>query len=155
MKVNIYDLEDQSGNVTLVCEKSTYYSKLSVIKFSEDAVMLLKDIFHADKKVEERAYVLGVKTNGKLAGVFELSHGSMDQTVISPRDLFRRLLMIPASRFILAHNHPSGSTSPSKEDISITKRIDELSKMMDISMLDHIIIGGDNFLSMREQGLIL
>lgn len=102
---------------------------------------------------EEEVYMLACNTRGRLLGIFMVSHGTVDATLISPREIFLRALLIGASRIIVVHNHPSKDTTPSKEDIKVTKRIKEAGEIIGIKVLDHIIIGG-GFTSFKEEGLL-
>ena len=70
---------------------------------------------------------------------------SIDQETLYPREIFLRLCLCNAKHFIAIHNHPSGNASPSKDDISLTKRLEECGKLMGIALIDHIIIGDDHF----------
>ena len=83
-----------------------------------------------------------------------ISIGSLDASVVHPREVFRPAIIKGAASIILVHNHPSGDPTPSKEDLEVTARMVQVGKIMNISVLDHIIIGGDNFVSMKEKGAI-
>jgi len=86
--------------------------------------------------------------------IVEISRGSLDASSIQPRDIFREALRSNGARIILAHNHPSGDPSPSREDISITERIAEAGRLLGIPLLDHIIIGDGRYLSLKERGYL-
>ncbi len=83
-----------------------------------------------------------------------ISEGSLNSSVVHPREVFRIAITESAASIILMHNHPSGNTTPSKEDISITKNLVEAGKIVDIKVLDHIIIAGDSFISLAQEGYI-
>lgn len=83
-----------------------------------------------------------------------LSKGGLSGTTIDPRIILRQALMNNASKIILAHNHPSGSLKPSDSDILITKKIKEAAKIMDITLLDHLIITQDRFYSFAESNAL-
>lgn len=80
--------------------------------------------------------------------------GSLNKSIAEPREVFREALKYPTASLILVHNHPSGDTTPSFEDISITKKFIKGGKLLGIDVLDHIIIGDNSFLSLKQQGLI-
>ena len=80
--------------------------------------------------------------------------GSLNSCINTPRELMRVVLRYPAAKFMIAHNHPSGSTEPSDADISSTYRIEEIGKLMGIPLLDHIIVGDNQTLSMTEENII-
>lgn len=80
--------------------------------------------------------------------------GSLNAVVIHPREVFRLAIAESAAAIILIHNHPSGNTEPSREDIAITKRLAEAGRILDIRVLDHVIIGGDAYSSFSERNLL-
>jgi DNA repair protein RadC len=84
----------------------------------------------------------------------EISKGTLNSSVVHPREVFRLAITESAAALILIHNHPSGNSEPSKEDILITKQITEAGNIIDIKVLDHIIIAGDSFTSFAQRGLI-
>ena len=83
-----------------------------------------------------------------------ISIGSMTASVVHPREVFREILKYPAAAFIMVHNHPSGDPTPSKEDINITRQLESAGRLMDISALDHIIIGRGQYNSLKEMGMM-
>jgi DNA repair protein RadC len=83
-----------------------------------------------------------------------LTQGSDAYTIVDPRHIFHHVLMHRASGFILAHNHPSGDPTPSQQDLCITEKIVEISKILQVPLLDHIIVGGDSFVSLSSLGCI-
>jgi len=80
--------------------------------------------------------------------------GTQSQCPVSPAELFQKAVLLGAGSLIVAHNHPSGNTEPSKEDIAVTKRIWEAGKLLGITLLDHIIVCEDKYLSFREENLL-
>lgn len=78
--------------------------------------------------------------------------GSLNSSIVHPRDIFREAVKRSAASIIAAHNHPSGNPSPSPEDIEVTKRLVEAGSIMGIEVLDHVIIGDHQFLSLKEKG---
>lgn len=83
-----------------------------------------------------------------------VSEGSLNAVIIHPREVFRLAIAESAASIIVAHNHPSGNTEPSPEDIAITKQLVEAGRIVDIRVLDHIIIAGDAFTSLAERRLL-
>lgn len=78
--------------------------------------------------------------------------GSLNSAIVHPREIFREAVKRSAASIICAHNHPSGSPSPSPEDIEVTKRLVEAGTLMGIEVLDHVIIGDHQFISLKEKG---
>jgi DNA repair protein RadC len=80
--------------------------------------------------------------------------GSLNASIVHPREVFREALKRSAASIICLHNHPSGDPSPSREDIEVTKRLVECGKMIGIDVLDHLIIGENKFVSLKEKGYL-
>ena len=97
---------------------------------------------------------LYLNTRNKLIHDEVISLGSLNLSVVHPREVFRPAIEYGAAAIILAHNHPSGEPEPSAEDIKVTKQILEVGKIMEIEVLDHLIIGNDSFVSLKEKGII-
>ncbi|NTZ18847.1 JAB domain-containing protein [Paenibacillus sp. JMULE4] len=83
-----------------------------------------------------------------------ISIGSLTASIVHPREVFKAAIKRSSASIIVAHNHPSGNPTPSPEDIQITKRLVEGGSIIGIDVLDHIIIGGDQFYSLKEHGLM-
>jgi DNA repair protein RadC len=83
-----------------------------------------------------------------------ISEGTLEASLVHPRDVFREAILEPASGIILIHNHPSGNPSPSEEDLRITKQLVEAGRLLGIKVYDHIILAGDSYRSLADDGLI-
>lgn len=103
-------------------------------------------------KAQEHMFVLTLNTKNKLIAKHLISLGTVNSSLVHPREVFRPAIADGASSIILVHNHPSGDPSPSSNDIAITKKIIEGGKLLEINVLDHVIVGKTN-LSLRECGL--
>ena len=156
MKVVTYgvELSDNQHN-KLVKEKEVSYEECDKFNDSREICSLMKDVFKLHKKAEEHVYLLSFNSNMNLLGVFEVSHGGVKESFASNRSIFVRAVLSGAAYIILVHNHPSGNASPSKQDIHITSQIKEAGKLMDIPLLDHIIIAGEEYYSFKESNLII
>lgn len=102
-----------------------------------------------DKK-QEYFYTIYVDTKGKYIGKKCLFIGTINTSIVHPREIFKEAYLLSASGIICIHNHPSGDSTPSKEDVLITKRIREISIIHGINFIDHIIIGNDNYYSFYD-----
>jgi DNA repair protein RadC len=114
------------------------------------------DIFHpvlADLTYEEFWILLLNKAN-KVIGKFSISEGGLSGTVADPVKIFRKAIENNAVGMILCHNHPSGNLKPSDADIKLTQKMKDGGKFLDISVLDHIIIGEEKYLSFADEGLM-
>ncbi len=83
-----------------------------------------------------------------------ISEGTLDASIVHPRDVFREALLEPAAGIILIHNHPSGNPSPSEEDLRITKQLVDAGRLLGIKIYDHIILAGEDYRSLADEGLI-
>lgn len=106
-------------------------------------------------KHETKEYFLTIHLDGKnrICCIDEVSVGSLNQSIVHPREVFKSTLLSSAAAIILLHNHPTGDPTPSSEDIEITRRLREAGEIIGVKVLDHIIIG-DGFLSFVTQGLM-
>ena len=110
------------------------------------------DLFHErlkDKK-QERFYVLMLNSKNMITGEELITKGILDASIIHPREVFMCAIKNSAARIILVHNHPSGDPSPSVEDLEITKRLFDAGELLSISVLDHVIVGGERWWGWRE-----
>ena len=83
-----------------------------------------------------------------------ISVGSLNASIVHPRELFREAINARAAAVILVHNHPSGDPAPSPEDIGLTRKLVEAGKLMDIPVLDHLILGDGKYISLKEKGIL-
>ncbi|MEJ5227088.1 DNA repair protein RadC [Thermodesulfovibrio sp.] len=93
-------------------------------------------------------------TKLRLIREVKVSEGTLNQSLIHPREVFKEAVKESAYAIILVHNHPSGDPSPSDQDIDITKKLKKASEILEIPILDHIIIGNGRYFSMKERGII-
>lgn len=119
----------------------------------ETVVSLAKGFLRMHEETEEYMYMLCLNTKLKLTGVFEISHGNVNSSVVGTREVFQKALLGNAVSIILIHNHPSGDCTPSREDINVTKRLVEAGRIVGVDVLDHIIIG-QSYCSLKEKGYL-
>lgn len=103
---------------------------------------------------QEHMKLLMLNTKSKLVGECDISKGTVNASLVSPRELFIEALAKNAVAIILLHNHPSGDPTPSSSDIALTQRVKEAGALIDIELLDHIIIGNNCYISFAEQKLL-
>ncbi len=103
---------------------------------------------------KETLHVLCLDTKNVVTRRRQIFEGSLNASIIHPREVFRFAVEEAAASIVLVHNHPSGDPTPSTEDIRATRQLAEAGKLMDIPMLDHVIIGDGSFVSMKERQLI-
>ena len=125
--------------------------KKTIVKTPEDVVSLLRGRLKDKKK--EYFVVLLLDTRNQLIKTSEVSVGSLDASIVHPREVFKEAITGSAASVILVHNHPSGDPAASDDDISLTKRLVEAGEIVGIDVLDHVIIGDNNYLSLKREGL--
>ena len=132
--------------------RRVYYNNKNIekIKFNNPITVYeyFKDIFY-DKK-QEFFYCVYLDTKGNYIDKKCLFIGTINNSVIHPREIFKEAYLLSANGIICVHNHPSGDSSPSKEDILVTKKLQELGIIHGIKILDHIIIGNNNYYSFND-----
>ncbi|OGO31650.1 MAG: hypothetical protein A2Z29_03180 [Chloroflexi bacterium RBG_16_56_11] len=123
----------------------------TIVKTPEDVARLVQSRLK-DKKKEYFLVVL-LDTRNQLIRVAEISVGSLDSSIVHPREVFKEAISASAASVIFIHNHPSGDTEASEDDIKLTKRLAEAGEIVGIDVLDHVIIGGENHVSLKRLGL--
>ncbi len=123
-------------------------NKKNKIEHPEHAYSILKDLLEKEKR--ELFIALFQDTKGCLICHEIISIGTLSQTLVHPREVFYPAIKHKAASLIVAHNHPSGDPSPSKEDLELTQALVEASKVMHIPLHDHLIIGKNQFISLRQ-----
>lgn len=103
---------------------------------------------------QERMICMMLNTKNQLLGEEVISKGTVNASLVSPRDLILAAFRYHAVYVILVHNHPSGNPQPSEEDILLTRRVAEACNLVDIRLLDHIIIGDQRYVSLRAEGIL-
>lgn len=105
-------------------------------------------------KDREHFLSLLLNTKNRVITIDEVSVGTLNSSSVHPRELFRGAIKRSAASVILVHNHPSGDTTPSKDDLEVTRRLCDVGRIIGIDVLDHIIIGDNNFVSIKSEGLM-
>ncbi|WP_078598570.1 RadC family protein [Evansella clarkii] len=121
-----------------------------VIRSPEDARQYL--IGRMKHLIQEEFVVMVLNTKNHVLATKTIFKGTLNASIIHPREIFNFAIKKNGASIILAHNHPSGEVLPSPEDIEVTERLNEAGDVLGIDVLDHIIIGGNRYLSMQEKG---
>lgn len=149
-KVYIYDLvKDKDFKCKLHKKKSVYVENVYVTK-AIDAVEVIRTAFNLKKVTEEYVWMLSLNADGRLTGIFEVSHGHLLGTVINIRGIFARALLINASDIIMAHNHISGRCVPSRMDLQVNESLKSAAILMEITLKDNLIVSENNYYSMLK-----
>lgn len=144
-------------NLELVEEnKKTYNSVL--VHYSENkqvtssiVVNEINKVIKLNKKPEEHLILICLNTKNYINGIFEVSHGGIDSTTCKISNILKRALLTNSNKIIISHNHPSGDPSPSKADYRFTDTLYDAAKLVDIELIDHIIVGGDDYISLLHE----
>lgn len=140
--------------VQLVKESSVFYQTESgkrAIVSPSDAVLTFKDFIGDSDR--EYFVVMCLNTKNEPTHISTVAIGALNKTIIHPREVFKVAILSNAASVIFCHNHPSGNTDPSPQDIEVTSRLEEAGEILGIKVLDHLIIG-DDFCSMKEKGYL-
>jgi DNA repair protein RadC len=105
-------------------------------------------------KAKEHFKLILLNPRNKIIGISTISVGTLNASLVHPREVFKDAIMHSAASVVLAHNHPSGDPEPSEDDLKITKKLVDSGKILGIEVLDHIVIGKNIFCSFKERGLI-
>lgn len=130
----------------------SYPEEKITIKNSQTAYEILYPII--GELEHEEFWIIILNRAHKVVKTEKISQGGLTGTIIDTRMILKHALDKKATSLIISHNHPSGNKKPSESDISITKKIKDAAQIMDISVLDHIIVAGKNYLSFADEGLL-
>ncbi len=122
-----------------------------LVKTPDDVVSVVRSRLRGKKK--EHFLALLLDTRSQLIKVSEISIGSLDTSIVHPREVFKEAISASAASVIFAHNHPSGDPEASEDDIELTKRLAKAGEIVGIDVLDHVIIGDKKYLSLKREGL--
>ncbi|WP_455587556.1 JAB domain-containing protein [Bacteroides sp.] len=153
MDSKILDMDYQVGEVEL-SYKSTVKNRNKILNAS-DAYKLLLPTFK-DGTIDYKEYfkVLFLNQSNQVLGYTLISEGGLTETSVDVRIILQAALLTNSVAIILAHNHPSGTLHPSQQDIGLTQQVKEASRLIRISVLDHIILTSEGYFSFSEEGLL-
>lgn len=155
MRINTYVTHiNQDGQNILVKENSTNYTNVKLLSSPETIVEVMTKVFHLDKYSEEYVYMIALNSKCSAIGFFQISHGTVNSSLVQPREVLIRALLVGAAGIIICHNHPSGYPLPSEMDIQVTTKLKEACELIGIILHDHIIIGNGSYLSFKEAELL-
>lgn len=139
-------------SVKLIRDSSIEYKGMR-LSTPRDAAMLVRGFLEDCDR--EKMILCCLDTKNQPTAIHTVSMGSINSSIVHPREIFKVGILSNSNAIIIAHNHPSGDIKPSSEDINITRRIKEAGKILGIDLIDHIIIGNDErFVSFKEIGII-
>lgn len=118
---------------------------------SDVADLVMEEMRGLDR---EHFRIMHLSTRNNVLGISPVSVGSLNSSIVHPRECFKEAIRRNANTIILLHNHPSGDPAPSREDLDITRRLVEGGKILGIEVMDHVIIGEKCYVSLKEQGVL-
>lgn len=138
-------------SIKMVKEGSIKYANRS-IENPFDIYVLVKNFLEDSDR--EKLLVVCLDTKNQPINISTVSVGTLNSSLVHPREIFKTAILSNSNQIILAHNHPSGISAPSSEDKAMTNRIREAGTILGIELIDHIIIGDDEYFSFKENKLI-
>ncbi len=127
------------------------YSKKTINSAEELVEILMPQMRFLQREV---FWIIVLNCQNQIITIQEISRGSLTETIVHPREVFREAIRRSGSALILAHNHPGGNPEPSVEDLEITQRLVKGSHILGIEILDHLIIGDGQYISLKKRGII-
>ena len=151
-QISIENTKDASPTAyTPVSKSNTSTRRGPRLSCSSDVYRQLLDICNSDR---EHFVVFDLDARHRIIERRIVHIGTLTGVEVHPREVFRQALLNSAAAIIIAHNHPSGDVSPSRQDLEITSRLREVGEILGIALLDHVIVAGDGFLSLAERGWV-
>lgn len=148
-RINIYTVKQ-------VRESSMLYNiDTTSIDSPKTAVTIINKVFSLAEEAVEVFGILTLNSKNKIVGAHIISVGTLNIAVVHPREVFKPAILNNAAQIIIFHNHPSGDSSPSKEDIVVTQKLVDAGKLLGIEIIDHLIISeNDQYFAFSEKGLL-
>ena len=138
-------------SIKLVKESSFLYQTLT-ISSPKDAYEMIKD--QLQDLDREQFIIACLNTKNEPTNISVVSVGTLNKAIVHPREVFKTAILSNAASITAFHNHPSGETTPSQQDIQLTNRLYEAGELLSIKLLDHLIIGDGTFTSLKEKGYL-
>lgn len=134
----------------LLVKDNNHKSEVKSITQPHDAYSVLSSYLEGQDR--ENFVVLLLDTKNKVIGINTVSVGTLNSSLVHPREVFKPAILSNAAAIILGHNHPSGHATPSNEDIETTKKLTAAGALLGIAVLDHIVVGDNSYASLKENG---
>jgi DNA repair protein RadC len=152
MQQNLFT--SQLSEIQVSYKSKVKFSEMRVVTSSKDAEEIFRSIWSDGMEFREEFYMLLLNRANRVKGWYRVSEGGTTGTVVDPKIIFSIALKCNACGIMMAHNHPSGNTKPSAQDLEITKKIVAGGKLLEIAVLDHLILTSESFLSFADEGLM-
>ena len=138
-------------SIKMVKESSFLYQTRQILSPKDAYEMIKEQLEGLDR---EQFIIACLNTKNEPTNITVVSVGSLNKAIVHPREVFKTAILSFAASIMAFHNHPSGETTPSQQDIQLTKRLYEAGELLGIKLLDHLIIGDGSFTSLKEKGYL-
>jgi DNA repair protein RadC len=138
--------------LSLIKEKSIAYGQSSLVLSPQQVYELIKEYLQDTDR--EHFIAIFLDSRSAVIGMHTVSVGTLTESLVHPREVFKGAILANAASIIVAHNHPSGDHFPSEADLSVTAKLKESGRIVGIPIEDHVIIGREGFTSFRQQGVL-
>ena len=138
-------------SIKMVKESSFLYQTCQILSPSDAYEMIKEQLEGLDR---EQFIIACLNTKNEPTNITVVSIGSLNKAIVHPREVFKTSILSNAASIMAFHNHPSGETTPSQQDIQLTNRLYEAGELLGIKLLDHLIIGDGSFTSLKEKGYL-
>ena len=138
-------------SIKMVKESSFLYQTRQILSPKDAYEMIKEQLEGLDR---EQFIIACLNTKNEPTNITVVSVGSLNKAIVHPREVFKTAILSNAASIMAFHNHPSGETTPSQQDIQLTKRLYEAGELLGIKLLDHLIIGDGTFTSLKEKGYL-
>ena len=138
-------------SIKMVKESSFLYQTRQILSPNDAYEMIKEQLEGLDR---EQFIIACLNTKNEPTNISVVSVGSLNKAIVHPREVFKTAILSNAASVMAFHNHPSGETTPSQQDIQLTNRLYEVGELLGIKLLDHLIIGDRTFPSLKEKGYL-
>ena len=138
-------------SIKMVKESSFLYQTRQILSPKDAYEMIKEQLEGLDR---EQFIIACLNTKNEPTNITVVSVGSLNKAIVHPREVFKTAILSNAASIMAFHNHPSGETTPSQQDIQLTNRLYEVGELLGIKLLDHLIIGDGTFTSLKEKGYL-
>ena len=138
-------------SIKMVKESSFLYQTRQILSPNDAYEMIKEQLEGLDR---EQFIIACLNTKNEPTNISVVSVGSLNKAIVHPREVFKTAILSNAASIMAFHNHPSGETTPSQQDIQLTHRLYEAGELLGIKLLDHLIIGDGSFTSLKEKGYL-
>ena len=138
-------------SIKMVKESSFLYQTRQILSPKDAYEMIKEQLEGLDR---EQFIIACLNTKNEPTNITVVSVGSLNKAIVHPREVFKTAILSNAASIMAFHNHPSGETTPSQQDIQLTNRLYEAGELLSIKLLDHLIIGDGTFTSLKEKGYL-